>query len=234
MGKIVAIVLAGGSGKRMNSAVKKQYLPLFGKPLMYYALKAFQDSPVDEIVCVVTPGEEAYVTTEIIEKEHLDKVRHVVAGGEERYDSVYQGLCCLTDCDIVLIHDGARPFPTREIIEANIIEAKKTGACVTAVPVKDTIKVISSDGIVVDTPDRRTLWQVQTPQSFDFGYIKAAYDRIQSECREGITDDSMVAEYAGLTVKIVRGDYDNIKITTPEDMTTAEGICRKRLACEQK
>lgn len=227
MGKVAAIVLAGGSGKRMRSSMKKQYMLLQGKPLMYYALRTFQDSEVDEIVCVVAPGDEEYVAETIIKKEGLNKVCAVVAGGKERYHSVYQGLSCLTDCDIVLIHDGARPFLSRKLIEENVAAARESGACITAVPVKDTIKVISADGMVADTPDRRMLWQVQTPQSFDFKRIKAAYDRILQEDCDGITDDSMVAEHAGIPVRVIMGDYDNIKVTTPEDMAVAAEILRK-------
>lgn len=228
MGKIAAIVLAGGSGKRMKSDVPKQYMLLQDKPLIYYALKAFHDSPVDEIVCVVSAGDETYVTENIIKKESFSKVSHIVSGGKERYDSVYQGLLCLEDCEIVLIHDGARPFISEKVIRANIEEVKKSGACITAVPVKDTIKVIAQDGTVQETPDRRNLWQVQTPQSFEYVKIREAYDRIRTERKDGITDDSMVAEHAGVRVKVVMGDYDNIKITTPEDMTAAEGIIKKR------
>lgn len=224
----IAVVLAAGSGKRMNSEVKKQYIQLKGKPLMYYALMAFEKSVVDEIVCVVSPGDEAYVRREVIERFSLKKVHYVIAGGKERYDSVYRALSVIKEDSIVLIHDGARPFLTPQIINDNIECVNKYGACITAVPCKDTIKVIGGTGIVMETPDRRTLWQVQTPQSFLCHELKQAYERVLSESSEGITDDAMIMERAGKEVHVVMGDYNNMKVTTPEDLPIAECILQQQ------
>lgn len=228
MERCIAVVLAAGSGKRMNSEVKKQYIQLDGKPLMYYALMAFERSCVDEIICVVSPGDEAYVKKEVIDRYSFSKVSHVIAGGKERYDSVYRALSVIDDDAIVLIHDGARPFLTERIIEDNIICVQSHGACITAVPCKDTIKVIGESGEVSETPDRRTLWQVQTPQSFFSHELKRAYEQVLSESGEGITDDAMIMERAGKKVHVVMGDYNNIKVTTPEDLPIASCILQQK------
>ena len=159
MEKIAAIVLAAGAGKRMNSAVHKQYMLLEGKPVLYYALKAFEESEVTEIILVVGAGEEEYCRTEIIEKYGIGKVRAVVQGGRERYHSVYAGLNAAQGADYVLIHDGARPLVTADIIKRSI-ECVRTGqSCVVGMPVKDTIKILDDDGFAKETPDRRTLLQ---------------------------------------------------------------------------
>lgn len=226
--KIGAIVLAAGSGSRMQSKIAKQYLPLDGKPLIYYALEQFQESTVDSIVLVVSQGQREYCRKEIVEQYGFSKVDEIVEGGKERYDSVYAGLTVLTGCDYVLIHDGARPFLDQEIIGRVLEEVCKSKACIAAVPVKDTIKVANEGGIAIETPDRNMLWQIQTPQAFDYFLIKEAYEKILSQGASGITDDAQILERAtGKCCKLVKGSYRNIKVTTPEDLLVAEAFLKK-------
>lgn len=228
MGKTAAIVLSAGSGKRMHSDIPKQYLELHGKPVIYYSLKAFQDSDVEEIVLVADKDSLEYCRSEIVNKYGLSKVTSIVPGGAERYDSVFEGLQAIQGADYVLIHDGARPMLTAEMIARSLEEVQNCGACVLGMPVKDTIKVADSEGYAIHTPDRSTLWQVQTPQTFSFSYIYEAYEKLLKEQRAGkkvltITDDAMVLEYVtGKKIKLVEGGYENIKITTPEDLAAAE------------
>lgn len=230
MGKTVAIVLAAGRGKRMQSDVAKQYLLVKNKPVLYYSLKAFQDSMVDEIILVTAESEITYCKEEIVDKYHFTKVSGIIAGGKERYHSVYNGLKACDDAEIVLIHDGARPFVNEDIILRNISMVKEYGACVTGMPVKDTIKVADADGFVKETPRRDLIWTIQTPQTFRYHLIKEAYDTFFAKEEEyskqyNVTDDSMMAEiFGGLQVKLVEGSYNNVKITTPEDMVLAEAI----------
>ena len=230
MGKTVAIVLAAGRGKRMQSDVAKQYLLVRNKPVLYYSLKAFQDSLVDEIILVTAESEIAYCKDEIVEKYAFSKVSQIIAGGKERYHSVHNGLKACEDADIVLIHDGARPFVDDAIIARNINMVKEYGACVTGMPVKDTIKIADAEGFVQETPRRDLIWAIQTPQTFRYDLIRNAYDTFlnneEANCKSyNVTDDAMVAElFGGLKVKLVEGSYNNVKITTPEDMVLAEAI----------
>lgn len=221
--RIAAVVLAGGRGTRMNSQIPKQYMDLSGKPVLYYALKAFQESAVDEIVLVTAAQDMDYCQKHIVDKYHLDKVRYMVPGGKERYDSVFNGLKMITECDYVLIHDGARPFLTQKVIADNIRAVMTQNACVTGVPSKDTVKISDSNGCVADTPDRSRVWIIQTPQSFAMPLIYRAYEKIFEMDRSTVTDDAMVVETAlKLPVHFVMGDYRNIKITTPEDLKIAQ------------
>ena len=221
--KIAAIVLAGGRGARMNSRVPKQYMDLCGKPVLYYALKAFQDSAVDEIVLVAADRDLDYCQRQIVEKYHLDKVRYITEGGKERYDSVFNGLKMVLESDYVLIHDGARPFLTQKVIADNIRAVQTQKACVTGVPSKDTVKISDNNGCVAETPDRSRVWIIQTPQTFATPLIYHAYEKIFSMDRSNVTDDAMVVESAlALPVHFVMGDYRNIKITTPEDLKIAQ------------
>ncbi len=230
--KTVAVVLAAGSGSRMKSDVKKQYLDLGGKPLIYYSLKAFEESMIDDIVLVVSRGDVDYVQKEIVEKYGFDKVTAVVEGGLYRYHSVRLGLQAADpNCDYAFIHDGARPFVTRDIITRSLHAVKEYGACVVGMPVKDTIKIADDKGFAQMTPDREKTWLIQTPQVFSFKMILELYQRLDREEGElmekgiNITDDAMVVEYFSDTkVKLVEGAYTNIKITTPEDIQTAEAI----------
>lgn len=224
---IGAVVLAGGQGKRMQSKVQKQYLLLSGKPLIVYALEAFEKSPVDKIVLVTGAGEEDYAQETIVNAYGFSKVSAVVAGGKERYHSVYEGLKQLEDCEYVLIHDGARPMVTEEIIGRAIAGARQYRACVVGMPVKDTIKMANEDEFAEITPDRSRLWQVQTPQAFSYELVRTAYDEIMADSalQSGITDDAMVVESrTDCKVKLIKGSYENLKVTTPEDLLLAEAL----------
>ena len=219
-----AIVLAGGSGKRMNSDIPKQYMMLKGKPVIYYSLKAFQDNPhIDDIILVTSDEYIEYVRNNILDSS-LGKVSAVIHGGRERYDSVWEGLKCIKEAGYVFIHDGARPCISQKLINDCYENVVKEGACIAAVPVKDTIKIADSEGYASETPDRSTLWQIQTPQVFEVDLIKSAYSNLYSSKKfNGVTDDAMVLERFGEhRIKLVNSDYTNIKITTPEDMNTAE------------
>lgn len=229
--KIGAVVLAGGKGTRMHSQVQKQYQMLAGKPLILYALEAFEHSQVDHIVLVVGQGEREQVCQEILGPYRFDKLTAVTEGGRERYHSVYAGLKALQGCDYVLIHDGARPLVTEDIISRAIQGALDYQACVVGMPVKDTIKKGDQDGFAVESLDRGSLWQIQTPQSFSYSLIRTAYDWImeEEERQAGITDDAMAVEsYGGCRVKMVEGSYENLKVTTPEDMVIAEALIQNR------
>lgn len=229
--KTGAVILAGGKGGRMRSNIQKQYMKVLGKPLISYSLEAFQNSDVHEIVLVTGAGEE-YAGRALVEAGGFSKVAAVVAGGRERYHSVYEGLKALNDCAYVLVHDGARPLVTEAIIARAIAGAKQYEACVAGMPVKDTIKISGADGYAVATPDRRQLWQVQTPQAFSYSLLREAYDWImEDEARQrGITDDAMAVEYStGKKIRLIEGDYENLKVTTPEDLVIAEALLQRRL-----
>ena len=220
--KYTAIVLAAGSGKRMNSKVHKQYLIIQDKPVLYYSLKAFEDSAVDEIVLVVGKGEEKFCRKEIVDKYGISKVKAIVEGGKERYHSVFEGLKQTSDADYVLIHDGARPFVNQDIIRRCMQEVQKYQACVVGMPVKDTIKIADEEGYAKQTPDRKNVWMIQTPQTFSYALIYEAYEEMLKTEDTAITDDAMVLErIKGKKSKLIEGSYRNIKITTPEDLLIA-------------
>lgn len=222
--RCIAIVLAAGRGSRMNSIELKQFMDLQGYPVIYYSLRVFEQSCVDEIVLVTGAGEEERCRTQIIEKYHFQKVGKIISGGSERYLSVYAGLLAAENADIVLIHDGARPFIDNEIIERTITAAQQFGSGIAAMPVKDTIKIVDEDRFSVKTPERSRLWMMQTPQTFPYSKIRAAYDKI-IEQNQTITDDAMALELAfGIPVKLVEGSYFNIKVTTPDDFLIASAL----------
>lgn len=228
--KTTAIVLAAGQGKRMGTDVAKQFLLLNGQPVLYYSLKNFEDSSVDEVILVTGEAMQEYCKKELVEKYGFQKVKRIVTGGEERYHSVAFGLRAVSpDCDHVLIHDGARPFATPDIIERGISAVREYHACVIGMPAKDTIKTCDKEGFATGTPNRNYVWQIQTPQIFDYPLIADAYEKLllkEEELKaEGIviTDDAMVAElFTDFRVKLVEGSYRNIKLTTPEDLDVAE------------
>ena len=220
--KYAAIVLAAGSGKRMNSQVHKQYLIIQDRPVLYYSLKEFEDSAVDEIVLVVGKGEEEFCRREIVDKYGISKVKAIVEGGKERYHSVFEGLKQTSDADYVLIHDGARPFVNQDIIRRCMQEVQKYQACVVGMPVKDTIKIADEEGYAKQTPDRKNVWMIQTPQTFSYALIYGAYEEMLKTEDAAITDDAMVLERTkGKKSKLIEGSYRNIKITTPEDLLIA-------------
>ena len=224
-----AIVLAAGQGKRMHSKVQKQFLEIQGYPVLYYSLRCFQESPLIQDIILVT-GEESisYCKEEIVQKYGFTKVSAVIPGGKERYDSVYAGLCECRDCEYVLIHDGARPFVTEEILKRGLQKVKETGACVIGMPSKDTVKVADEADFVSETPDRKRVWTVQTPQIYSYEKIKKAHESIRKKDMTAITDDAMVVEQeSGVQVRLVEGSYQNIKITTPEDLDVAEVFLKK-------
>ena len=231
-----AVVLAAGRGSRMGTAVAKQYLTLGDKPVVVYSLEAFQASPViDEIILITDKDHIEYCWEKLVHPYGITKVTAVAPGGKERYESVWKALCLLCGKNsrneagasagdgYVFIHDGARPFITEDIIERVYKDTEKWDACVVGMPVKDTIKVVSPEGFAVDTPDRNTLWQIQTPQVFRSDIISSAYAKMYADTDRGtITDDAMLVErYTDVPVKMAMGAYTNIKITTPEDMGIA-------------
>lgn len=230
--KITAIVLAAGRGSRMKSETKKQYLLLHERPVIYYSLAAFEQCRlIDEIILVCGAGEEEYCRRMLTEPFHFQKVRAIVPGGKERYHSVYEGLKAAKDCRTVLIHDGARPMVDEAMIKRLLAEVQKSGACVAGMPVKDTIKLSGEDGYVEMTLPREKLWMIQTPQVFEYALILDAYRKLMQENdrKVTITDDAMVLEaMSGKKVKLVEGSYENLKITTPEDLILAEAIIEKR------
>ena len=272
----VAVIVAAGTGKRMGGTVKKQYLEIHGFPVLYFTLKAFEESNIDRIVIVTGKDEVDYVRREIVEKYGIKKVSRICAGGKERYDSVYEGLknaagnqkatenekatgdrkatgndntsengSTTGDKNVigndnptgdkktsvpeyVLVHDGVRPFAGKELINRMLDAVKEKKACVAAVTAKDTIKEVI-DGKITKTFDRKLLYQIQTPQAFDYSLLLKAYEAMYLEKENGtapeVTDDAMLIEhYSNQKVSIVPGDYRNIKITTPEDLLFAEAI----------
>ena len=227
--KCTAIVLAAGQGKRMGTTVQKQYLEVQGEPVLYYSLNAFQQSQIiDDIILVVGEDQKEYCQTEFVDKYGFSKVSQIVAGGSERYFSVWNGLQVISDSEYVYIHDGARPFVTDEIIERAFESVQSEKACVVGMPVKDTIKIADDMGYAEYTPNRSLVWMIQTPQVFEVSLIKEAYAKLMDLDNIPVTDDAMVVErMLGKKVKLVEGSYENIKITTPEDLSVAESFLEK-------
>ncbi len=229
----VAIVLAAGRGNRMKSDIPKQFLHLKGKPVLYYSLAAFENSFVDEIILVTGKDDISYCKREIAAKYGLHKVKKIVAGGEERYLSVYQGLLAAEGADFVYIHDGARPLLTERILLDAKFNVEQYSACAAGMPVKDTIKITDKDDFAVLTPDRRFVWQVQTPQVFAYDLVREAYEKLlAAEDDYAVTDDAMVVETMLKTpVKLFAASYENMKITTPEDLDMAEVFLERMRVC---
>lgn len=221
------IIPAAGLGRRMNASVSKQYLQLNGKPILAHTLDIFEKCPmIDEIVLVINPEELELCHDQVLGIYPYTKIK-VVAGGTTRQESVYAGLQVVNpQTRIVLIHDGARPLIRESVIRASITETIKHRATVVGVSAKNTIKVINKEGFVEATPDRNYLVEIQTPQTFDYDLIKEAHQKAREFGVAG-TDDAFLVEWLKIPVKIVVGDYTNIKITTPEDLTIAESIIRE-------
>lgn len=216
---VTAVILAAGVGKRMNRKMAKQYIEINDKPILYYTIKAFEDSTVDEIVIVCGKNDIEYVKNEIVIKYGFKKVINIVAGGKERFDSSYNGIKASHKSEYVLIHDGARPCISSAKISEIASAVREYKACILGVPVKDTIKITDSEGNVANTPDRNSMWQIQTPQAFEKKTLTEAYEKMYESSTIGITDDSMVMEkYSNIPVKVIMGEYENIKVTTPEDL----------------
>jgi 2-C-methyl-D-erythritol 4-phosphate cytidylyltransferase len=220
--KVCAIIVAAGESRRMNGK-DKLMVPLGGKPVLVWSIEAFQKSPrINRIILV--NSRKNLERIECLRIEHSwTKVVEVCTGGQRRQDSVAAGLKLVGDCDWVIIHDGARPLVTQDLIEKGLEVARETGAAIAAVPVTDTIKLAGSDGIVIETPPRSNLWAVQTPQVFRFALIKEAYRQANGD----FTDDAALVEQTGGKVKLFPGSYDNIKITTQLDLALAELLIKK-------
>lgn len=224
-----AIVLAAGNGKRLNAEVKKQYLDIGGMPVVAYSLRRFQKQEfIHRIVLVTGPEDREYCQEQIVDRYGLTKVEQIIPGGNERFDSVYAGLRACAGTDVVFIHDGARPFISDEVLAKLYADVLRYRACIAAVPVKDTIK-ISLDGVRIDrTPDRNSIWQAQTPQVFSYDLIRRAYRAAGQAGAYGITDDaSCVERYGSTPVHLTLGSYENIKITTREDLAIASVFAEK-------
>lgn len=222
---ISAIILAGGKGKRMRSAISKQFIDIKGKPIIYYTLKKFSENKkIDNIIVVLPEDEVKYFKENILKKYEL-RINKIVIGGKERQDSVYNALKSLknSSTDIVLIHDGARPFISERIINEGIKFAEIYGAAAPGVMPKDTIKVKNEKNFSVDTPNRASLVSIQTPQVFKFDEILECHEKIRYN-GEKVTDDTMVVEKYGYSVYLYDGEYTNIKVTTPEDLILAERL----------
>lgn len=224
-----AIVLAGGRGSRMGLDMPKQYIELNGYPLIYYSLRAFQNCGfIDEIILVTLEEDIDFCRQNIVNRYGLDKVSRIAAGGKERYESVFNGLAKVEGSGYVFIHDGARPCINLHILHKIYDDVQKYKAAVAAVPSKDTVKISDVNGFVKDTPDRGKVWIIQTPQVFDIAEIKNAYNIMQGDSdKSGITDDAMVMEkYGGRKVHLCEAFYCNIKVTTLEDIYTAENYLK--------
>lgn len=237
--RCTAILLAAGSGSRMNSSVAKQFMPLDGKPLICYALRAAEESAViDDCILVTGEADIPYMRHEIVEKYSFHKVNAVIAGGTERCFSVANALRGMEEVlkipnrdGFVFIHDGARPFLTEDILQRTYDAVRQYNACVAAVPSKDTIKIADGEGFAAMTPDRALLWSIQTPQVFGTELIREAYGKLLEKWEElqrkglKVTDDAGVVElFTDTKVKLVHASYNNIKITTPEDFAIAESF----------
>jgi 2-C-methyl-D-erythritol 4-phosphate cytidylyltransferase len=226
--KTVAIIPAAGSSKRMQNNISKQYLLLDGIPVLARTLKVFQRSPnIDDIFLIVPEMDIDYAHKDIVDRYGISKVSNILAGGKERQDSVRNGIDALgSDHDIVVIHDGVRPFISEELVHSAILEASRVRAVTVGVPVKDTVKSIDRHGIVVETLNRNHLWLTQTPQAFKREIIRKAYEAAYRDNFYG-TDDASLVERMGVKVTMIRGSYDNIKITTKDDVMLAEILTKR-------
>lgn len=226
--KIFALIPAAGMGKRMGAGCNKQYLLLEGEPILAHTIRVFENAPFIAGIYLVAPEQEiAYCREEVVERYGFSKVRAIVAGGSERQHSVSNGLQAMQGVeadDVVLIHDGVRPFVPVGVLQAAATAASEAGGAVVAVPVKDTVKV-ARDGVITETPPREQLWLAQTPQAFRYGLISAAHAAASAEGFLG-TDDASLMERQGWQLRVVMGDYRNIKITTPEDMVLAAAFLK--------
>lgn len=221
--RVGAVVVAGGSSRRMEG-VDKVFTPLAGEPLLVHVLRVFEECHLVDEVVVVLSAAGLELGRELVAMHGLSKVTALCLGGERRQDSVAQGLSKLEDCCWVVIHDGARPCVTADLIERGLDEARETGAAIAAVPVKETLKVVDAERLIRDTPKRENLWLAQTPQVFRFDIMIQAHQQVKDE----VTDDASMVEALGHKVRVYMGSYGNVKVTTPEDLALAEIILRER------
>jgi len=227
--RVVALIPAAGIGKRMGTKIPKQYLRIGDKPILAETILRFEYSTeITEVYVIVSKEEEDSCRKDIVKQYNLKKVAKIIIGGVERQDSVKNGLNAIAPkCDIVMIHDGIRPFVTPRLINECILETRKYGATVVATPAKDTVKVVASDGDIIETLDRNSLWLAQTPQTFKYDIIKRAYDNAFEKGIHG-TDDAYLVESLGIRVRIIMGPYNNIKVTTAADLIAAEAFIKNR------
>ncbi len=225
-----AVIVAAGKGKRMGTDISKQFLLLGGKEILAHTIDRFEQAERIRDIVLVTGVDAMADVRDMVSEYGWKKIVSVVAGGRERQDSVWNGLQAVPDAaEILLIHDGVRPFVTEEILNTSIATALEMGSCVAGVPAKDTIKVCNGENIAIATPDRSTLWQIQTPQTFRKEIILRAYEKAAADGLIG-TDDASLVEYSGHPVKVIMGDYRNIKITTKEDLLIGEAFLKEERA----
>jgi 2-C-methyl-D-erythritol 4-phosphate cytidylyltransferase len=232
MGKVVALIASAGKGSRMQSGIEKPYLTIGSKPILAHTLAALDlCQEIDEYVIIVDPGRQTDCRHLVVDRYGFTRVRKIVQGGETRQESVYQGLKSLNaDTTTVVVHDAARPCVTPNLVSSSLQVCASSGAALVAVPVKDTVKSVV-DGIVTGTPDRRTLWLAQTPQTFSFDVLLRAHEQALEDGFVG-TDDAALVERMGHQVHVVAGDYENFKVTTPEDLNIAERVLSRRAKIE--
>ena len=226
--KVHAIIVAAGKGNRMRGSVRKQYIALDGIPILGRTLNIFDScSKVNQIMVVVPDEDLDFCRNEILTPAKLQKDVHLIAGGLERQDSVYNALKIIEpDEGIVIIHDGVRPFVKQEHLAACITGAAKLGACILGIPAFDTVKKVNPENEIIQTHKRDTLWLAQTPQVFEVKLIKKAHEKAKQEGFRG-TDDASLVERLGEAVKIIPGSRSNIKITNPEDLNLARAIIKE-------
>ena len=221
--RVGAVIAAGGGSRRMDG-VDKIFAAVAGRPVLWHVLQVFQACDRVDQVVVVLSSASVERGLRLVEEGGFSKVTAVCAGGRRRQDSVAEGLKRLDRCDWVLVHDGARPCLTVDLIERGLVEARQTGAAIAAVPLKETVKVVDAEGLIQSTPRRESLWAAQTPQVFRFDLLAEAYWKTTQE----VTDDASLVEASGHKVRVYMGLYDNMKVTTPEDLALAETILRMR------
>lgn len=222
-----AVIVAAGKGKRMGTEISKQFLPLGGKEILAHTVQKFEKAKKIRDIILVTGADSLQDVQEMAQEYGWEKIVSIVAGGKERQDSVWNGLQQVAaDTEIILIHDGVRPFVTEDILNISIETALEMGGCVAGVPAKDTIKVCDGENIAIATPDRNALWQIQTPQTFRKERIVKAYEQAKEDGFVG-TDDASFAEHCGYPVKVIMGSYRNIKITTKEDLIIGEAFLKE-------
>lgn len=223
-----AVIAAAGASSRMNLKTSKQFIPLLGVPAIARTLLAFERAETISAAVIVCREEDCEQMKMLVRGCGVKKVRAVAAGGETRQQSVAAGIAAIPpECTFVAVHDGARPLVSPEEINACVVDAAACGAAALAVPVKDTIKVADGSGFIAFTPERSRLWAVQTPQIFSLSLYRKALQKAEADGMD-YTDDCQLLEHAGVKVRLCRGNYENIKLTTPDDVIAAEAILRRR------
>lgn len=227
--KVAAIIAAAGLGKRFGEGLRKQFQPLSGKPLIVYSIERFEEFKlINEIILVVPKDSINYCQREIKDKFQFKKITKIIPGGKERQQSVKMGFNSVSsETDVVVVHDGVRPFVTARMIDEVVKESLNTGGAITAIPVKDTVKKSSTKNHVERTLSRDALWLAQTPQAFQYNVLKSAYEKTENDGFLG-ADESSLVERIGIRVTLVAGSQTNIKITTKEDLLLGELVFKER------